>query len=318
MQGKLDWKQRLFKDINAKQRRFNNMLGDNICCPVCWQQFGPETIESHLSIEHVPPTSSAKLIGEKSLVTLTCNRCNHTYGTNYQNDLKFFLIHRLWQSDQYEGGIPGEITIPGSRALKCNITWNSKGIKIIGVPKANNPAVVKEHESILNKLAETKSQDWKFRLDGNLGYRKANVWNAYFHAAYLIAYIRTGGMYAFSQAGEILRKYIHEKNSASLGACIIPSQVLGVKGMPWLAKIEEPIDLRCLWIKVAGNIAVLPYPDNTALSSFYQAWQQACNMTDFGLVPRDRIHFKVTFFTKGDMIEARKSLPSFLERCSPT
>lgn len=317
MADNLRRKQRLFKYINAKQGRFNNNIGNNIYCPVCWQQFGLKAIESELSIEHVPPTSSAKLINEKCLVTLTCNKCNHTFGADYQNDLKHFLIHQLWQSDKYNGEIPGEITLPGSRALKCNIIWNSKEIKIIGVRKANNPTVVKEHESILNELAITNVQDWKFRLDGNLGYKRENVWNAYLHAAYLVAYIRTGGMYAFTRAGEMLRKYINEKNGSNLGACTIPSQVLGVAGYPWIAQIEETAPLRCLWIKVAGNIVVLPRPDNVALLSLFQAWQQECKVTDFGLVPNN-IHLKVTFFTEGDLFEARKSLPSFLERCSPS
>lgn len=311
MKGNLERKQRLFKDINAEQRRFDASIGNNIYCPVCWQQFGPEVVESQLSLEHVPPTSSAKLIRETSMVTLTCNQCNHTYGSRYQNDLKHFLIHQLWQSGKYDGKIPGEITIPGSSALKCNLIWNEKEIKIIGVPKANNAVITEEHISILNKLVETKTSDWNFHLDGNLGYRRANVWNAYLHAAYLMANIRTGYMYSFSNAGAVLRKFIVEKNCSQLETCIIPTGVIGINCIPWIAGVEEPNELRCLWIKVAGNIVVLPQPNNIELTALLKTWQQASKSTDFGLLPKGNIHFKLTFYTREDLFEANKCLSTF-------
>ena len=304
-------KHRLFKFINAQQLKFEPSLEENIYCPVCWKQFGPDSIESQLSSEHVPPTSAAKLIGEKGFETLTCKQCNNGYGTEYQNDLKHFLIHQLWQSGDYDGEIPGEVTVPGSSALKCNIIWNNKGIQIIGVPKANNPLVTKGHESILNSLVQTKTPDWSFHLEGNLGYRRAKVWNAYLHAAYLMANIRTGCMYSFSSAGIALRKLIVEESCSQLGACIIPTEIRASDGSPWVAEIVEPSDLRSLWIKVAGNVVILPQPGNIELSTLYEAWQQASKVTDFGLLPRGDICFKLTFHTKGDLGEAKKCFPSF-------
>lgn len=310
----MDRKQRLFKSINAKQLKFDPSIGGNIYCPVCWKQFEPASIESQLSVEHVPPASAAKLIGEKSFETLTCKQCNNAYGTKYQNDLKYFLIHQLWQSGKYDGKIPGKVAIPGSSALKCNVIWNREGIQIIGVPKANNPLITERHISILNRLAETKTSDWGIHLEGNLGYRRANVHNAYLHAAYLVANIRTGCMYSFSNAGIALRKLFIEKNCSQLGACIIPTEIMGIDTTPWIARVEEPSDLRCLWIKVAGNIVVLSQPDNTELTALYEAWQQKSKSTDFGLLPRGNIRFKLTFYTMKDLIEAKKCLPTFFEK----
>jgi hypothetical protein len=265
----------------------------------------------------VPPVSAARLIGEKSFETLTCTRCNNACGTKYQNDLKHFLIHRLWQWGIYDGIFPGEVTVPGSSALKCNIVWDRKGIRIIGVPKANNPLVTERHVSILNRLVETGSSDWEVHLKGNLGYRRANVHSAYLHAAYLMLSMRTGFMYSFSPAGRALRESLAEGSRSLLGACTIPPDMTGIGSTPWVARVEEPTNLRCVWVKVAGAIVVLPQPDNLDLATLYAAWQQASRSTDIGLLPRGDIHFRLTFFTKEDLFEAKKCLPAFFGQPSP-
>ena len=310
-------KQRLFKAINAKQLKFDPSIGENIYCPVCWEQFEPASIESHLSIEHVPPTSAAKLIGEKGFETLTCTQCNNTYGTEYQNDLKHFLIHELWQSGEYDGKIPGEVAIPGTSALKCNIIWNRKGIQIIVVPKANNPLTIERHSSALRRLAETRISNWDIHLKGNLGYRRTNVHKAYLHAAYLMVDIRTGCMYSFSSAGMALRKLLAEKSCSELGACTIPTKIIGIGSTPWIARVEEPSDLRCIWVKVAGNIVILPQPDDTHLITLYRAWQQVSEAKDFGLLPRENIYLKLTFYTREELSEAKKCLPSSFGKSQP-
>jgi hypothetical protein len=311
-------KEKLFEDIHTKLAKLDPSVGESIYCPLCWKKFTVESTNSQLSTEHVPPASSAQLIGEKCLVTLTCKKCNNKFGTEYQNDLKIFLIHQLWQSDKYYGTIPGKITLPNSSPVRCDIIWNSKEIKIIGIPKANNPAIIKEHMSILNEIIASKTEDWNFKLDGNLGYKRSNVWNAYFHSAYLVAYIRTGGMYSFSPAGLTLRKCIMDKQCSEFGICIIPSQVIGVAGTPWIAIVDQPDNLRCLWVKLAANIVILPRPENPELSKLYKAWQQACNTSDFGLLPRDEVHFKISFFTKADFNEAQKCLPTFFSASATT
>jgi len=302
--------------MNASQMKFDSFIGENIYCPICWNQFEPADIESRLSVEHVPSTSSAKLIGEKSFETLTCKQCNNAYGSKYQKDLKHFLIHQLWQAGKFDGKIPGKVTIPGSSALNCNIIWNKKGIQIIGVPKANNPLIIDSHMSMLNKLVEKGTSDWSFHLEENLGYNRTNVYNAYLHAAYLMVNIRTGSMYSFSNAGTTFRKLFLERNCSQLGACVIPTEILGVKSTSWTAEIEEPNDLRCLWIKVAGNIVIFPQPDNTQFTALYNAWQQVSKSTDFGLLPKGNIHLRLKFYTEKDLFEAKMCLPTFFEKSS--
>lgn len=305
-------RRRLFKAIHAEQLRFDPSIGENIYCPVCWEQFAPSSIEARLSIEDVAPTSVRKLIGERGFETLTCTRCNNAYGHNYQDDLKYFLIHQLWLSGEYDGKIPGKVSVHGGSALRCNTIWNRKGIQITVVPKANNPIVIQGHASSFRRLAEERISDWSIQLEANLGYRRANVYQAYIHTAYLMVNRMTGCMYSFSNAGTAVRKFLADKASSELRACIIPTEIIGIGGLPWIARVEKPRNLRCLWVKVAGNIVILPLPDNADLTTLYRAWQQAFDETDFGLLPKENIRLKLTFHTNEHLIEAKKCLPSSL------
>lgn len=296
--------------MNAKQSTFSPSIGENIHCPVCWNQYGPASVESELSREHVPPDSAAKLIGERCFRTLTCKQCNNAYGTKYQNDLKHFLIHQLWQLGKHDGSIPGEVSVPGSSSLRCNVILSKKGIRITVVPKANNPVTIGRFRSSLQSIAEAGTSDWDIHLTGKFGYRPTNVYKAYLHAGYLLVDIRTGCMYSFSSAGIALRKLLATRNCSELGACIIPSEIVGIGSTPWIARIDEPSHLRCLWTKVAGNIVILPQPDNADPTTLYEAWRQVCETTELGLLPRESIHLALAFYTKEELSEARKCLPS--------
>ena len=135
-----DRKGALFSSLNRELCNLDSSLGANIVCPLCWKPFSPNSLQSGLSVEHVPPKAVAKLIGEKTFTTLTCKGCNNTSGTRYQDDLKHFLIHQLIEYGRSTEPIPGAVTFPGTSPLRCNITWTQEKVKIVGVPKRNNPA----------------------------------------------------------------------------------------------------------------------------------------------------------------------------------
>jgi hypothetical protein len=306
-------KSNLFKRINANMLRFAPSLGDNIYCPVCWKQFTPEDIKTELSLEHVPPSSASKLIKEKTRLTLTCHSCNNTYGTKYQNDLKNFLIFQLWQKGKYDGYFPGNVSIAGSPTLNCNITWNpidkNKPITIIGVPKANNPITTEGHLSLIKSFAEKQEIGWGIKIEGSFRFKQDNIWAAYLHLAYLSICIRTGYMYAFTEAGILIRKLIAENSSSQIGPCIIPGQIGDVDSWPWLAQINAPSELSCLWVKVAGNIVILPKPDNKDLTTLYKNWRYVSKEDILGIIPQN-ISLTLEFITNQDIIEAKKSLPN--------
>ena len=99
-------KQVLFKNLNAKLTALVPELGADIVCPLCLRRFGPDSMETEMTIEHVPPQVAGRLIGERRIRTLTCKRCNNTFGSKYQADLKLFLRCQLLAYGKYSGPIP--------------------------------------------------------------------------------------------------------------------------------------------------------------------------------------------------------------------
>jgi hypothetical protein len=300
----------LFKDLNAKLKELDPSIADDIVCPLCWSRFSIDSLHSNLTIEHVPPRETAKLIAENCLKTLTCKVCNNSFGSQCQNDLKFFVAHQLLYIGKYDGAIPSKITLPGAPAVRCNVFWTSEKVMITVVPKANDPKSIDKQLSKMKEIADSGIDGWKIGLSGNFGYTQVKAWSASLQIAYLLAYIFTDCEYGFQKGAVEIRRLLNQGNTAELGPCIIRPQLLGVGGDPWMAIISQPKDLRCLWIKAAGIITILPLPDDSALSC-YTAWQNVCDKTHFGLTPKEKsgLHLSLEFQSKEHLLEAAKCMP---------
>lgn len=308
MKSGIDEREHLFHKINPQLRKWDSNIGDKIYCPLCWQQFEFESLHSFLSIEHVPPSSVIKLIDEKYYITLTCKKCNHEYGSKYHSQLNKFLICQLHQNGKYDQPIKGEISIPsaGLVPLKSNISLTTKDIKIkmAGVPKANAPSLTQGYISFLNETTNKSNIDWSFNVTLNYGFVLSTAWSAYIQVAYLLVYILTGGYYAFTKAGREIRERLICGEINKIGPCVVIPSVIVVGGKPWVARIVEPLELRCLWVKIAGNIVIMPFPEDDKLLC-YSAWQRVSKQTNFGLSP-ENVHLKINFHTVEDALEANK------------
>ncbi len=280
--------------MNEKLRALDASTGDNIRCPLCWELFPPSALRSELSIEHVPPTAAARLIKELSLTTLTCKKCNHTYGSQYHSHFKKFLVFQLHQTGKYDKPIPGTITPSDSEfvPMKSNIVLTPKDIKIVGVPKANAPTTTENHISAWDSVAKNDISDWRFSVSLDYGFVQTIAWFAYLQVAYLVAYILTDCHYAFTRAGAEIRNILTQGNIDKIGPCVITPPKIGIGDKPWIAKIYEPNHLKCLWVKVGGNIVILPIPDDDKLSC-YREWQNISEQTHLGLRPH-QTRLKIT------------------------
>ena len=171
----------LFRKLNAKLRLLDTSVGNNIRCPLCWQLFAPDTLQSSLSVEHVPPIATARLIKEIPSKTLTCKRCNHTYGSRYHNHLKNFLVFQLHQAGKWNKPIRGTINSSdgGLIPLKSNIVLTQKNLKVVCVPKANSPSATQNHISTLDSIATSGTTGWRFSVSLNYGFIPSVAWSAY-------------------------------------------------------------------------------------------------------------------------------------------
>jgi hypothetical protein len=301
-------KEILFRKFNEKLRMLDKSIGNDIICPQCWRKYSIKSLKSELSTEHVAPLSTAKLIGENTYTTLTCKNCNNTYGSEYHSQLKKFLIFQLHQAGKYEKPIKGHITIPSADILplKSNIvfTQNSTAIKVAGVPKANAPFVTQSHLSLWNKMSDNSEGGWSFNITFNYEFVPSIAWVAFLQVAYLMAYIQTNCYYASSKVGAELRKIINDRKAKEIGPCIILPSIIGIGGKPWIARINEPTQLKCLWVKVAGNIVILPLIEDNNMSC-YREWQKISEQTQFGLKPPE-MHMKMTFSSQEDLLAAQQ------------
>lgn len=303
--------EQLFRKISEKLRRWDSIIEDDILrCPLCWKTFGPDSLGTDLSVEHVPPKAAAREVGEKTLKTLSCRNCNNSYGTRYQKDLTNFLKSQLHLHGKYDKDIDGSIKVPGIEVpLRSRIACTPDKIAVRGVPRANSPATVQQHVSAWNEVAKNHATDWSFTVTLNYGYRPQLAWLGYLEAAYLAAYILTDYTYGFSKVGAQLRELITGGHSEQIGPCVIVPPIVGVGGQPWIARVAKPDNLQCLWVKVAGNIVILPLPTDDDLSC-YSAWQQGSEQRNSALVPR-KANFSLSFFNAGSLAEAQKCLLMF-------
>ncbi len=298
----------LFGQLNKKLRTLDAFIGDNIRCPLCWNSFAPNALQSELSLEEIPPVATAKLIKEKSLKTLTCKRCNNTYGSQLHSHLKKFLVYQLHQCGKYDKPIQGTITVPDNELipLTSNIVLTPKDLKVVGVPKANAPSSTQNHVSAWDTIANSGTTGWSFSVTLNYGCSLSVAWSAYLQVAYLTIYILAECRYAFTKAGMKLRRLIVGNTINELGCCIIIPPTIGVGGTPWIAEVTEPDNLKCLWVKVAGNIVILPLPNDSELSC-YKAWQSVSEKNNFGLSPQ-KTHLQLVFQSEQNAAEAQQCL----------
>jgi hypothetical protein len=304
-------KEDIFRRLNSKLVKLEDNIEDNIRCPLCWQVFTSRDIESSLSIEHVPPSATTRLLKEVPLKTLTCKRCNHTYGSKYHSQLKNFLIFQLHQHGKYNKPIKGELRDTrdkGLASLSSNIVFTPQNIliNIAPAPKANAPSWVQDNISMWKKIVEEGITDWSFQTTLNYDCSLSVVWPAYLQVAYLMMYILTDCWYAFTPAGIKIREGLTKGDITAVGPCVIIPNVIGVGGKPWVARISEPAELRCLWVKLAGNIVILPLPEDDRFSCF-KAWQHISSQTNFGLSP-NRPRLRLNFRSMEDALEAQKCI----------
>ena len=291
-----------FQELNKQCLILEPALGNDIRCPVCWQRLGPCSFqEKRISKEHVPPTKVAKLVGERPLVTLTCEECNNGFGTKYQDDLKRFVIHQLQNYGKYDKPIRGQVAIENNEPMSADITLTSKSRKIAvaQAPKANDPRNIQKNMDALNYLGEKGITDWHCTVKGNYGYRLPAVQLAYLHAAYLLATTRTECYYAYSEAGEQVRGLFSDNNKRMSQNYLISLLGNGMNVDPWMAVVTDPPNLRCLWVKIAGNIVILPTLDRDVFSC-WQEWSKICDMTPFGMRPHSKISLRMNFLSKKD------------------
>jgi hypothetical protein len=170
-----------------------------ILCPLCWQQ----KLLDELTVDHVV---SESLGGKKT--TLTCCRCNNTYGSSLESDLQ--ALHkacRFWKGGQQ---LAGELRIEQDRAaVKVQRGSSGSGMHVKVVAKASNPAQITSME---HRVQSGEVQQLQLRL--SYGYKSQRAIIALVRCAYLALFRCFGYEYACDRFVQELRKAMANSVSA--------------------------------------------------------------------------------------------------------
>jgi hypothetical protein len=131
---------KLFKIFSSNLKFHFPELENNFVCPICLRIFPESAIESKaITIEHIIPE---RLGG--TLLTLACKDCNSLGGTFLDSHLVNRFKHEDILAGKHIAPLRGKFIV-GSEDITADIYLSNDtdpNIRIIGIPKLNNPKKV--------------------------------------------------------------------------------------------------------------------------------------------------------------------------------
>ncbi|OFW32733.1 MAG: hypothetical protein A3J28_07880 [Acidobacteria bacterium RIFCSPLOWO2_12_FULL_60_22] len=229
---------RLFSQLSVDLAKITADYPAQVLCPLCLTPFTKEAIdleEPDLTEEHIIPE---KLGG--TLVTLTCKRCNNTYGSK----VEAHLVQMLRSHDSLKGTsnrpLRGRMEI-GGMTVPADIEWKAAETTTIRL-RPFKPAV---HEAIKKHLRDGTDE---INLNLNFRYIPLRSYVAVFRIAYLAMFRELSYGYILSRAAGAVREIIARFENA-------PEQLGDIVGE---AKNMSPAPTEPLqFYAVRGGIAVM-------------------------------------------------------------
>jgi hypothetical protein len=216
-------------------------------CPLCMYGFPEAAIDAgQLTMEHVPPQK----LGGRGLL-LTCKECNNTSGYKldaalYQREeQRLFAQTVLGHETEYKGRAKW---IVDGETLNVEVYRDGKFLTIAGIPKENNPTVVK-------RMMEGHSGSGRLTSRVRYHRRRADVGDL--RTAYLAAFALLGYRYAFHPVFNPIREQIAAPDSKVLDrwSVRLDTEVPVVRGI-----LEAATPYRCLAVQLDRVAVLLPIP----------------------------------------------------------
>jgi len=226
-------------------------------CPLCvtttqFRGFFRRAVETReLTAEHAPPKHAGG-----GAIALTCAPCNHTAGTLL--DAHAHRAERLAQQTV----IPVRVNLRGNR-LNMSLTADESGVKLIGEPKRNAPAVAQAFFAELTRIAQTCDLNWKFDLEFHrsaVDLRRADL--SRLRAAYIVAFAKFGYRFVLQKAYSPVREIIREPTSNAIEVFKI-TRPGADSSARHLIVLREPEALRGgVAVQMGRHVVFLPGPND--------------------------------------------------------
>jgi hypothetical protein len=172
-------------------------------CPICFVQFSEDDLntgkENFLTLEDAPPKS----LGGKAN-TLTCKKCNNTFG----HEIDFHLVEKLNELDitsfQPKSGSKAFFTHNGVK-VQGTVNVDEKGnITVIHLEKTNNPKLLSSYVQNTGKGDTTTINFPSSRVD----FKKFEI--ALLKTAYIMAFEQYGYPLILSKAFDVVREQLRD------------------------------------------------------------------------------------------------------------
>lgn len=204
-----DKRQLLFDKYSNQLRSLENQnlldfalkFSKTFICPICFEQFSEDDLntgkENFLTLEDAPPKS----LGGKAN-TLTCKKCNNTFG----HEIDFHLVEKLNELDihsfQPKSGSKAFFTHNGVK-VQGTVNVDEKGnITVIHLEKTNNPKLLSSYVQNTGKGDTTTINFPASRVD----FKKFEI--ALLKTAYILAFEQYGYPLILSKAFDVVREQL--------------------------------------------------------------------------------------------------------------
>jgi hypothetical protein len=212
-------------------------------CPLCVHAF--PSIDD-LTFEHAPPKS----LGGRE-VCLTCRTCNNNAGSGVDKELRKAHDHREWRRGV---GPPlrAGFEVKG-KTVRVDVQRTPEMVRIIGLPKQNNPAVAAAHENALREELDQGKATIFFHF-GTFDDRRAQV--ALLRSAYVVAYAALGCTYVMRRELDLVRRQISLPDARIIDRFVVHRR----DSHPGrsLAYIQRPRSLDSVVVKLDEDLVFLP------------------------------------------------------------
>lgn len=214
-------------------------------CPLCIHAF---PLLGSLTFEHVPPES----LGGRE-VCLTCVRCNSTAGFGIDKELRRAQDEREWSRGV---GKPLRATLEvGGIPVRVDLERTPEMVKIVGLPKHNNPADTLAHEEALRQALDEGEAVIGVKV-ATTGFNTRHVQVALLRSAYLAAFAALGCRYVLRSELDLVRRQIAHPDEQILRRFVLHrGQSHSGRGLAW---VELPRSLESVVVKIDDGLVFLP------------------------------------------------------------
>jgi hypothetical protein len=195
-----------------------------------------------------------------SKIALTCKRCNNASGTLFDSHAQQADLLRHFWSGKSAQPMTVRYTAEGVTNV-AEMYISGDGVLLLGVPAANNRADIDRMTGIMDGWSAADREGPTFQISGQVRSNADRARASWIRAAYVVAFAALGWRYILQPALDPLRAYLRDPSQSTLPILSMSDHEADPKRRE-IVLVEEPSDLRCVFVVCGEHQIILPIPDD--------------------------------------------------------